>query len=85
MQSGQSIAQVASAHGVSTQKVIDAIVAVRTSDLAAAVKSGQLTQAQADQLAARTCSSLYTGTTMSTSGLLFSFMASESIPKMERT
>jgi hypothetical protein len=52
LQSGQSIAQVASAHGVSAQKVIDAIVGARKATLADAVKAGRLTQAQADELVA---------------------------------
>ena len=52
LQSGQSMAQVASAHGVAAQKVIDAIVSARTQELTAAVQSGRLTQAQADQIVA---------------------------------
>ena len=46
--SGQTIAAVAKAHGVDTQKVIDALVADGQTELAAAVKAGTLTQAQAD-------------------------------------
>jgi hypothetical protein len=46
--SGQTIAAVAKAHNVDVQKVIDALVADGQSELAAAVKAGTLTQAQAD-------------------------------------
>ncbi|OLB78127.1 MAG: hypothetical protein AUI14_14245 [Actinobacteria bacterium 13_2_20CM_2_71_6] len=49
---GQTWAQVAQAHGVSTQTVIDALVADAKSELADEVKNGQLTQAQADSEAA---------------------------------
>jgi hypothetical protein len=49
---GQTIAQVAAAHNVTVQKVIDALVADGNSELAAEVSSGQLTQAQADQMKA---------------------------------
>ncbi len=45
---GQTWAQVAQAHGVAVQKVIDAVVADGKSELADEVKTGQLTQAQAD-------------------------------------
>ena len=47
---GKTIAQVAKAHGVTTQKVIDALVADAKAKLAAAVKAGKLTQAQADRI-----------------------------------
>jgi len=47
---GQTIAQVATAHDVDVQKVIDALVADRESELAEQVTSGELTQAQADQV-----------------------------------
>jgi hypothetical protein len=49
LRSGQSIAQVAQSQGVDVQKVIDAIVADAKTRLAEKVKSGDLTQAQADQ------------------------------------
>ena len=45
---GQTVAAVAKAHNVSTQTVIDALVADGQSELAAAVKAGTITQAQAD-------------------------------------
>jgi len=48
LSSGQTIAAVAKAHNVDVQKVIDALVADGQSELAAAVKAGTLTQAQAD-------------------------------------
>jgi hypothetical protein len=49
---GQTWAQVAQAHGVSVQKVIDALVADGKTELADEVKSGRLTQAQADAMQA---------------------------------
>jgi hypothetical protein len=49
LQSGTSIADVAKAHNVDVQKVIDALVADKEAKLAQAVKDGRLTQAQADQ------------------------------------
>jgi len=49
LQDGKTIADVAKAKGVSEQKVIDALVADAKAKLAAAVKSGKLTQAQADE------------------------------------
>ncbi|MDQ6695825.1 MAG: hypothetical protein M3Z46_00010 [Actinomycetota bacterium] len=52
LRSGKTIAQVAQAHGVTTQKVIDALVADGKTKIAAAVKSGKLTQAQADKIEA---------------------------------
>jgi hypothetical protein len=45
---GQTMAAVAKAHNVDPQKVIDALVADGQAELAAAVKAGTLTQAQAD-------------------------------------
>ena len=48
LSSGQTIAALAKAHDVDVQKVIDALVADGQSELAAAVKAGTLTQAQAD-------------------------------------
>ena len=50
LRAGKTIAQIAKAHGVTTQKVIDALVADAKAKLAAAVKAGRLTQAQADRL-----------------------------------
>jgi hypothetical protein len=52
LQGGQSLAAVAKSKGVDVQKVIDALVADANDELAAAVKSGALTQAQADELKA---------------------------------
>jgi predicted RNA-binding protein associated with RNAse of E/G family len=52
LQGGQSIAAVAKAHNVDAQTVVDALVADGKSELAAAVKAGTITQAQADQEAA---------------------------------
>ena len=48
MQSGKSLADVAKAQKVSVDKVIKALVAAAEEKLAAAVKDGTLTQAQAD-------------------------------------
>ena len=45
---GQTIAQVAKAHNVDVQKVIDALVADANTEIATALKNGQITQAQAD-------------------------------------
>ncbi|HEY5628860.1 MAG TPA: hypothetical protein VIR16_05055 [Candidatus Limnocylindrales bacterium] len=47
--SGQTIAQVAKAHNVDVQKVIDTLVQDKKDEIAAALKAGTLTQAQADQ------------------------------------
>ncbi len=52
LQGGQTLAQVAQQHGVSAQKVIDAIVADQKQHLAEDVASGRLTQAKADEIAA---------------------------------
>jgi hypothetical protein len=49
VQAGKSLAQVAEAHGVAEQKVIDAIVADGKAHLDAEVAAGQLTQVQADR------------------------------------
>jgi len=46
---GQTIAAVAKAHNVDVQKVIDALVADKKDEVAAAVAAGAITQAQADQ------------------------------------
>lgn len=55
VQSGKTLAQVAEATpGKSVQGLIDAIVAAEKTQLTAAVSSGRLTQAQADQLSAQT-------------------------------
>jgi hypothetical protein len=45
---GQTVADVAKAHNVTLQTVIDALVADGTSELAAQVANGSITQAQAD-------------------------------------
>ena len=45
---GQTVAAVANAHNVALQTVIDALVADGTSELAAQVAGGSITQAQAD-------------------------------------
>ncbi len=45
---GQTVAEVAKAHNVALQTVIDALVADGTSELAAQVSDGSITQAQAD-------------------------------------
>lgn len=47
---GRSMADVAKAHGVDPQKVIDALVADEKAELADQVSKGALTQAQADQM-----------------------------------
>jgi len=49
LQSGQTVAAVAKAHSVTAQTVIDALVADGKTEIAAAVKAGTMTQAQADQ------------------------------------
>ena len=46
---GQTIAAVAKAHSVDIGKVIDALVADKKDEVAAALKAGTITQAQADQ------------------------------------
>jgi hypothetical protein len=48
LQGGQTVADVAKAHDVDLQVVIDALVADGQAELDAAVKAGTLTQAQAD-------------------------------------
>ena len=52
LQSGQSMADVATANGVDPQKVIDALVADAQAKLAERVASGEITQAQADEISA---------------------------------
>jgi hypothetical protein len=52
LESGQSIADVATSKGVDVQSVIDAMVAAMNDRLAEAVSSGKLTQAKADELKA---------------------------------
>ena len=49
LRSGSSIADVANQHAVAVQTVIDALVKDAEAELAAAVKAGRITQAQADQ------------------------------------
>lgn len=48
LSSGQTVAAVATAHSVAPQKVIDALVTDGLNELAAQVKAGTITQAQAD-------------------------------------
>jgi hypothetical protein len=52
LQSGKSLADVATANGVDPQKVIDALVADAQAKLAERVASGDITQAQADEIGA---------------------------------
>jgi hypothetical protein len=52
LESGKSMADVAKANNVDPQKVIDALVADAQAKLAASVASGDITQAQADQMSA---------------------------------
>ncbi|MEY2421351.1 MAG: hypothetical protein QOI95_1418 [Acidimicrobiaceae bacterium] len=52
LQSGKSMADVATANNVDPQKVIDALVADAQTKLAAQVASGEITQAQADEMSA---------------------------------
>jgi len=49
-QSGQTLAQIAAAHGVAKADLIKGLVAAAKTQLAADVKAGRLTQAQADQV-----------------------------------
>jgi hypothetical protein len=49
LQSGKSVADVAKAHNVDVQKVIDALVQDKKDEIAAALKAGTITQSQADQ------------------------------------
>ncbi len=49
LQSGKTVADVAKANNVDVQKVIDALVADQKTEIAAALKAGTITQAQADQ------------------------------------
>jgi len=53
LKAGQSIAEVAEAHGVASQSVVDAVVADLTSKLDAAVAKGTITQARADRIEQR--------------------------------
>ncbi|WP_019585747.1 hypothetical protein [Deinococcus apachensis] len=53
LQSGQTVAQIAQAKGVSTAAVRNAALAALKTSLTAGVQAGQLTQAQADALLAR--------------------------------
>jgi uncharacterized protein YidB (DUF937 family) len=53
LSNGQTMAQVAQAHGVDVQKVIDALVADANDEIATALKNGTITQAQADAEKAR--------------------------------
>ena len=49
LSAGQTIADVAKAHSVDVQTVIDALVADKKDEIAAALKAGTITQTQADQ------------------------------------
>ncbi len=49
LSAGRTIAQVAAAHNVAAQTVIDALVQDKQGEIAAAVKAGTMTQAQANQ------------------------------------
>ncbi len=49
LQSGQSLAEIAEANGVTAQAVIDALVAAEKAELDAHVASGDIAQAEADQ------------------------------------
>jgi hypothetical protein len=51
-EAGQTLAQIAEAHGVSKSNLIKGLVDAAKAQLAADVKAGTLTQAQADQVAA---------------------------------
>ena len=50
---GQSISEVAEAHGVSTQTVVDAVVADLSARLDTAVTEGRITQERADKIEER--------------------------------
>lgn len=52
LRSGKTLAQVAKSHGVAAAKVVDAMVADAKTKVAADVKAGRLTQAEADKLQA---------------------------------
>ncbi|HUQ63993.1 MAG TPA: hypothetical protein VM121_09580 [Acidimicrobiales bacterium] len=53
LKAGKTIAEVAQAHGVDVQKVVDALVAELKAHLDADVAAGRLTQAQADERLAK--------------------------------
>jgi hypothetical protein len=52
LQAGKSVADVASAKGVSLDAIVNAIIAAQTTSLSQAVTGGRITQAQADALLA---------------------------------
>ncbi|MDX6199050.1 MAG: hypothetical protein QOJ79_2201 [Actinomycetota bacterium] len=51
-ESGQTLTQIAAAHGISKADLVSLLVAAAKTQLAADVKSGRLTQAQADTISA---------------------------------
>lgn len=53
LRAGRSMADVARAKGVDPKKVVDALVAAGTKDLASLVAAGKITRAQADERLAR--------------------------------
>lgn len=54
LQTGETIAQVAQAHGVAAQKVIDALIAAENKEIDTAVSSGRISSAQGDRMKSMT-------------------------------
>ena len=52
LEAGKTLAQIAAAQGISKTDLVNKLVAAAKADLAAAVKSGRITQAQADKISA---------------------------------
>src|SRR3954453_8760238 len=52
LEAGKTLAQIAAAQGISKADLVNKLVAAAKTDLAAAVKAGRLTQAQADKISA---------------------------------
>src|SRR4051812_48182087 len=52
LEAGKTLAQIAESKGISQDTLVDKLVAAEKAELAAAVKSGKLTQAQADDMSA---------------------------------